>query len=521
MFYNFRIIQKTTPPTPRTEVNDKITRERLIDATIESVYQHGYADTTIAKISDLAEVSPATVHHYFDNKDGLLDHTMRRLLEVMHNKVVDGCAQADSPRGKLDAVVQSVLGDEQSDERSAQVWLSFWVHAEYSENLRRIRDLYSRRLHSNIRGYLRQILRETGAADVDERADHAAAAVIAMLHGAWLSHAIGESKKPQRAQPAAETPGLEPARQLVWDYLEMLLARAREPSPEGAGVVAVAADLMTDFSIEVTAGDMKIAKKWLPALPEGAHVFVPHFRGGPFTKNIQMTSDLVAAGVSPIPHLAARNIRDADELERMVAGLAGVGAREFLLLGGGENPPVGNFHSAVQLLQTGVFRRHNARRVGFAGHPESHPEQDDETMRRALLEKIAVARQTDSDFFIATQFCFAAAPFFDFLDWLKAEGVKAPVRLGLAGRVNAAKLLKFAAACGIGRSLKFLQKRFAAASHLVNYSPEGLLSEIAARIAVRQYDFPVGVHFYPFGAVRETLAVVSESGAEAEPAPVH
>lgn len=506
-------------------MNDKVTRERLIDATIESVYQHGYADTTIAKISDLAEVSPATVHHYFDNKDGLLDHTMRRLLDIMHDKVVEGCAQADAPRGKLDAVIQSVLGDEQSDERAAQVWLSFWVHAEYTPNLRRIRELYSRRLHSNIRGYLRQILREIGAADIDERADHAAAAVIAMLHGAWLSHAIGESKT-ARQNAAPDAHGLEFARQLVWDYLEMLLARAREPSPDGAGVVAVAADLLADVSIEVTAGDMKVAKKWLPALPAGASVFVPHFRGRPFTQNIRMTSDLVAAGVCPVPHLAARNIRDADELERMVAGLAGVGAREFLLLGGGENPPVGEFHSAVQLLQTGVFQRHQARRVGFAGHPEAHPEQDDETMRAALLEKIAAARKSGTDFFIATQFCFAAAPFFDFLDWLKSEGVCAPVRLGLAGRVNAAKLLKFAAACGIGRSLKFLQNRFTAASHLVNYSPEGLLSELAARIAVRQYNFPVGVHFYPFGAVRETLAVVSETGletdaAEAEPLPLH
>ena len=137
-------------------------------------------------------------------------------------------------------------------------------------------------------------------------------------------------------------------------------------------------------------------------------------------------------------------------------------------------------------------------------------------MRRALLEKIAVAKKSNMDFFIATQFCFAAAPFFDFLDWLKAEGVCAPVRLGLAGRVNAAKLMKFAVACGIGRSVKFLQKRFDAASLLVNYSPEGLLSELAARISVRQYNFPVGVHFYPFGAVRETLAVVSETGIETD-----
>ena len=491
----------------------EITRERLIDATIESVYQHGYAETTIAKISDLADVSPGTVHHYFDGKEGLLDQTMRALLDVMHLRVVEGCAQADSPRGKLDAVIQAVLGDEQSGDRESQVWLSFWVHAQYNENLRRIRRLYSRRLHSNIRGYLRQILREIGAADVDERANHAAAAVIAMLHGTWFSYAIAEADDMGGAGAMGGS-GMESARQLVWEYLEMLLARAREPSPESAGVVAVAADLLSDVSIEVTAGDMKKSAQWLPILPPDAHVFVPHFRGRPFTDNVRITSDLFSAGVCPIPHLAARNIRNADELERMVAGLAGVGAREFLLLGGGENPPLGDFHCAAQLLKTGVFQRHQARRVGFAGHPESHPEQDDKTMRGALLEKIAAAREDGMDFFIATQFCFAAAPFFDFLDWLKAEKVRAPVRLGLAGRVNAAKLLKFAAACGIGRSLKFLQKRFAAASALVNYSPEGLLSELAARIAVRRYDFPVGVHFYPFGAVRETLAVVSEAGAD-------
>ena len=502
--------------------NKEITRERLIDATIESVYQHGYADTTIAKISDLAEVSPGMVHHYFDGKEGLLDQTMRALLEIMHLRVVEGCAQADSPRGKLDAVIQAVLGDEQSGDRESQVWLSFWIHAQYNENLRRIRRLYSRRLYSNIRGYLRQILREIGAADVDGRADHAAAAVIAMLHGTWFSYAIGEAGDAgyrdglDRVGGAdgSEWSGMEPARHLVWEYLEMLLARAREPSPESAGVVAVAADLLSDVSIEITAGDMKKSGQWLPILPPDAPVFVPHFRGRPFTDNVRMTSDLVSAGVCPIPHLAARNIRDADELERMVAGLAGVGAREFLLLGGGENPPLGDFHCAAQLLETGVFQRHKARRVGFAGHPEAHPEQDEETMRRALLEKIAAARAGGVDFFIATQFCFAAAPFFDFLDWLKEEKVRAPVRLGLAGRVNAAKLLKFAAACGIGRSLKFLQKRFAAASALVNYSPEGLLSELAARIAVRRYDFPVGVHFYPFGAVRETLAVVSDTGAD-------
>lgn len=478
------------------------TRDRLIDAAIESIYQHGYADTTVAKISELAEVSQGVMHHHFTGKEELLAEAMSHLLEIMHRRVVDGCAAAGSPRGKLWAIIEAVLGEEQSDKRTSAVWLAFWVHSEHYPKLRRTRDIYNRRLLSNVRGYLRQVFVEIGAVGVAERADYGATMIISLLHGAWLSHTLQERGV-----------DLHRARLLVWEAIEMLISRARERLYADKGLVATSSPLIAGSSIELTSADIAAIGKWRRQAKEVevSKVFVPHFRGGDYSRNIRAAGELISAGLLPVAHLAARNVGDDDELERMVAGMSGIGVREFLLLGGGENPPQGKFDSALQMLKSGVFVRHRVERIGFAGHPEAHPEQDVATMRAALKEKIKVAREMELSPYIVTQFCFAATPFFEFLDWLKSEGICVPVRIGLAGRVSARKLMKFAVACGIGRSLSFFRKQFNKTVGLVNYSPEGLLAEVAGRIAVRSYQFPVGVHFYPFGAVAETLEVVGDA----------
>ena len=476
-------------------------RGRLIAATVEVIYQHGFSEATIAKISEIADVSTTTVQNYFSRKEDLLEQTMWSLLETMHGKVVEGCARAEGPRGKLWAVIEAVLGEEQSNDRAANVWLAFWVEAEHFQSLGRVRRIYNRRLYSNVRGYLRQIYRETGAHRPDERAEYATTMIVSILHGAWLSFALKEESADD----------LEGRRLMVWECLEMLLSRAREKLLEDRGVVATSARLTASASVEVLQADIRRLGEWREYLEDGARVFVPHFRNGDTAAGIRTAGKLIDAGMTPVAHVAARNVADEDELERVVAGYAGVGVREFLFVGGGDNPPAGAFNSVLQMLQTGVLQRHRAARVGFAGHPEGHPEQTPQVMRQALLDKLEYAAAHRLDAFIATQFCFAVTPYFEFLDWLKSRNISVPVRLGLAGRVNAQKLLKFAVISGIGRSLGFFRKQFGKTVGLVNFSPEGMMAEIAGRLAVRRYDFPVHLHFYPFGAVRETLAIIAES----------
>lgn len=480
----------------------KSTREKLIDATIESIYQHGYSDTTVATISDLADTSLGTLHHHFSNKEELLEQTMSKLLGVMHERVLTTTAAAQSPRGKLWAVIESVLGDEQSEDKHTAAWFAFWLQAEHDDSLRRLRDLYNRRLQSNVRSYLRMILLEIGAHNLQERVQGAAMMFISLLHGVWISYAVREDISQDLAH----------GRLLVWECLEMLLSRAREPLAEEEMAVATSAGLLADVSIEIIASDTKKMAQWRDYAGDGMPVYLPHFRGaGGLSDKVRTVVQLIDSGLRPVVHLAARNIADADELDRIVASTAAVGADEFLLLGGGESRPLGGFSCAMQILESGVLEKHGVRRVGFAGHPEAHPDQPREVMRQALVEKVAAAKARGLECQIVTQFCFATRPFFDFLDWAKAQRLDVPVRMGIAGRVNAAKLIKFSVACGIGRSLTFVKRQFSKTMPLVNYSPDGLLAELAARIAVRNYPFPVGVHFYPFGAVTETLALASDA----------
>jgi TetR/AcrR family transcriptional repressor of bet genes len=194
------------------------TRERLMDAAVDSIYRHGFANATTSRISELAAVSAATIHHHFDGKEDLLFRAMLRLTARMQSGALAGLAAAGTARGKIAAIIEAVLGSEQSDDKAAQVWLSFWVHADYHPGMRRLKNIYARRLRANLRFYCRRLFAEVAGegADVEARAAYGASALTAMMHGAWLSYTLRED--------ALDLPR---ARSLVGDYLDLLVREAR------------------------------------------------------------------------------------------------------------------------------------------------------------------------------------------------------------------------------------------------------------------------------------------------------
>ena len=60
---------------------------------------------------------------------------------------------------------------------------------------------------------------------------------------------------------------------------------------------------------------------------------------------------------------------------------------------------------------------------------------------------------------LATQFAFDAKPIIAWAEDLKAAGITLPIHIGIAGPAKLQTLIKFAIACGVGPSLKVLQKR--------------------------------------------------------------
>jgi methylenetetrahydrofolate reductase (NADPH) len=160
-------------------------------------------------------------------------------------------------------------------------------------------------------------------------------------------------------------------------------------------------------------------------------------------------------------------------------------------------------------METGLFDQKGFRRLHVAGHPEGNSDIDpnggDANVMQALGWKQAFAERTDAEMAIATQFCFEAKPVIEWADRLRAAGVDLPIHIGVAGPAKLQTLIKFALTCGVGPSLRVLQRRAADVTKLMlPFTPEDILTDLAAHKAANP-DFNIeAVHFFPLGGITKT-----------------
>jgi methylenetetrahydrofolate reductase (NADPH) len=232
---------------------------------------------------------------------------------------------------------------------------------------------------------------------------------------------------------------------------------------------------------------------------------------------------LRAEGFEPMPHFPARIIRDRAMLADWVARYRGeAGVRQALLLAGGVARPAGDLASSMDLIETGLFD--GFARLHVAGHPEGNrdidPDGSDRMVMQALRWKQAFAERTDAAVAIATQFCFDAAPVIAWADRLAAEGIRLPIHIGIAGPAKLQTLIRFAIACGVGRSLGVLQKRAKDVTKLLlPFEPTDLALALAAHKATHPGFGIEAAHLFPLGGIKaSTEWTARHGGASAAPA---
>jgi len=197
--------------------------------------------------------------------------------------------------------------------------------------------------------------------------------------------------------------------------------------------------------------------------------------------------------------------------------------RQALLLAGGVATPHGDFSDSMQLMETGLFDSAGFTDLHVAGHPEGNRDIDatgSAQVDAALHWKNDFQRRTDARMAIVTQFAFEARPIIAWADRLAAQGITLPVHIGIAGPAKLQTLIKFAIACGVGPSLKVLQKRAMDVTKLLlPYEPLDVVTQLAAQKAANP-DFSVShVHFFPLGGISSTAAwAQTHAGASAQTA---
>lgn len=229
---------------PAMQTLEAARRRHLVEATIETLAEVGFKAASLSEIARRANVSTGLFAHYFGDKDGLLEATLRFMAARLAAATAGRLAASRCGRERLYAVCDAALADEEFDRRTSAVWLAFWGQMAHSQRYQRVQAIYQRRMISNLRHALRGLVPEG-------RVARDATMIAAMIDGLWLRSQVAQTHAAQthvaqipatqahatNAAPVEARAGADGAalRAVVHAFIDDLVAASAPGDGEAAG----------------------------------------------------------------------------------------------------------------------------------------------------------------------------------------------------------------------------------------------------------------------------------------------
>lgn len=194
---------------------EAVRQRQLIEATMLTIHEVGFQKTTLSRVARRAGISPGLVAHYFRDKAGLLEATMRHIAEDLRLEMARRVSGVRDPRARLAAILAANFSERCFAPATVSAWLAFWGQAHGDPQLNRMQRILRSRLKSNLAYALRGLVPAEDAARI-------AMALSVFIDGLSLRHALGE-----------RTLDRETAHALARDYLDSQLAHT-DPRKKGA-----------------------------------------------------------------------------------------------------------------------------------------------------------------------------------------------------------------------------------------------------------------------------------------------
>jgi methylenetetrahydrofolate reductase (NADPH) len=263
------------------------------------------------------------------------------------------------------------------------------------------------------------------------------------------------------------------------------------------------AALMRNFSLEATLPRPSELGELGAILPAGGPIYLSAPPATSHARLSEVAMHVRQAGFEPVPHIAARGFASRNMLNDFLARICGeAGARRVLIIAGDLERPAGPFAGAHAIIASGLLQRHGIQEIGISGYPDGHPKLGADVLDRALREKLAGARSAGLKTHIVSQFCFDADRIGAWIRSLRAAGIDAPIRIGVAGPTSVKGLARYALRCGVRTSIKAMFTK-SATQLLGDVAPADLVGDIAADIDAAALG-PLSVHLYSFGGLVRT-----------------
>jgi len=162
-------------------------RLELVQAAYDAVKESGFRGYALEEVARHAGTAKGTIHHYFLNKEELIDEVVKYVNRALSQTILDMIKAAKSPSERLWSIISVNLSEEYFSPIIARSYTVGTAIAIRYPHLLRIYDAVQVRTISNLAFALRQLARP-------EDVRPTAYTIWTMIEGAWLLQATQEEE---------------------------------------------------------------------------------------------------------------------------------------------------------------------------------------------------------------------------------------------------------------------------------------------------------------------------------------
>lgn len=118
----------TTTPLGRAEQKE-LTRQRLIETTIDLIATEGFSNTTLSKVANSSGYSQGLVNFHFKSKDQLLLDALNQMNEQFIDIWKTAIKKGGTTQDKIIQLVHALFDTRITNSKEAAVWAGFWGEA--------------------------------------------------------------------------------------------------------------------------------------------------------------------------------------------------------------------------------------------------------------------------------------------------------------------------------------------------------------------------------------------------------
>ncbi len=173
----------------KRQENRERSRLLLIEATLASLAEIGFARTSVSEIVERANLSRGMIHLHFSSKDKLLEeaakHASAGYFDDLKQVVLKSGA---SPQERLDAIIRSDLSEKVLNRRSVRTWFALRGEASINQAIARYSDTRDKKLYDLVFDAFLDIAVDSKVMEPGAVARDAAHGSLALLEGMWTDY---------------------------------------------------------------------------------------------------------------------------------------------------------------------------------------------------------------------------------------------------------------------------------------------------------------------------------------------